>query len=471
MSARASSTLLDKIWSKHLVGRRADGRDLIYIDRHVLHDLHAPHAFGKLAKAGRAVRRPDLTFSMQDHSVSVKPGRTDETYAEGTAFVRAMREGSHKNKVRIFDLGDPDQGISHVVAPELGMVLPGATHAVPDSHACTVGGLGALAFGCGTTELEHILATQVITLTKPKNLRVNLEGRLNAHVGAKDVALAIIAVLGVAGGRGYAIEFAGPVARAMSVEQRLTLCNLTIEMGSRSGFVAPDDTVIQWLAGRPFAPTGAQWDQAVAQWQMLKSDADARFDHDVTIDCSILGPQITWGTDPSQVISIDGHIPDPATLDANKRGAAERALSYMGLEAGSKIEGLPVGRVFIGSCTNSRLPDLEVAASIVKGRKIAKGVTGIVVPGSSQVKRAAEAKGLDQIFKEAGFMWGEAGCSMCAGTNGDVGEAGERILSTTNRNFENRQGRSVRTHLVGPALAAAAAITGVITDMRKWEAL
>jgi len=385
--------------------------------------------------------------------------------------VRAMRAGSHKNNVRIFDLGDPDQGISHVVAPELGMVLPGATHAVPDSHACTVGGLGTLAFGCGTTELEHILATQVITLTKPKSLRVNLEGSLNPHVAAKDVALAIISVLGVAGGRGYAIEYAGPVARMMSVEQRLTLCNLTIEMGSRSGFVAPDDTVIQWLAGRPFAPTGAQWDQAITQWQALKSDHDAPFDHQVTIDCSLLGPQITWGTDPSQVISIDDYVPDPAKLDSGKRGAAERALAYMGIEAGRKIEGLPVGRVFIGSCTNSRLPDLEVAASIVKGRKIAKGVIGIVVPGSSQVKRAAEAKGIDQIFKEAGFMWGESGCSMCAGTNGDVGEAGERILSTTNRNFENRQGRGVRTHLVGPALAAAAAITGVITDIRKLEAL
>lgn len=470
MSARPS-TLLDKIWTNHLVTRRADGRDLIYIDRHVLHDLHAPHAFGKLAKAGRAVRRPDLTFSMQDHSVSVKPGRTDETYAEGTAFIRAMREGSRKNNVRVFDLGDPDQGISHVVAPELGMVLPGATHAVPDSHACTVGGLGALAFGCGTTELEHILATQVITLTKPKSLRVNLQGKLQPHVAAKDVALAIIAKLGVAGGRGYAIEFAGPVARAMSVEQRLTLCNLTIEMGSRSGFVAPDDTVIQWLAGRPFAPSGAQWDQAALQWRSLKSDDDAPFDHEVTIDCSGLGPQITWGTDPSQVINIDGHVPDPAQVEPSKRGAVERALNYMGLAPGTKLEGLPVGRVFIGSCTNSRLPDLEVAAAIVKGRKIATGVTGIVVPGSSQVKRDAEAKGLDRIFKDAGFMWGEAGCSMCAGTNGDVGEAGERILSTTNRNFENRQGRGVRTHLVGPALAAAAAITGKITDLRQWEAL
>ena len=460
-------TLFDKIWDQHLVGRRSDGRELIYIDRHVLHDLHAPHAFGKLAQAGRKVRRPDLTFSMQDHSVSVQPGRNDDTYAEGAAFVRAMREGSAKNGVRVFDLGDPDQGISHVVAPELGLVLPGATHAVPDSHACTVGGLGALAFGCGTTELEHILATQVVTLFRPKRLRVNLLGALGADVAGKDVALAVIAKLGVAGGRGFAIEFAGPVARALPVEGRLTLCNLTIEMGSRSGFVAPDEAVFNWIKGRPFAPDGAQWDQALAYWRTLFTDADAVFDKELDVDCSYLAPQITWGTEPSQVIGIDGRVPDPSTLDAEKRAPLERAISYMGLEPGAPIEGLPVGRVFIGSCTNSRLPDLEIAANIVKGRKVAPGVTAWAVPGSSQVKRDAEARGLDRIFKDAGFMWGESGCSMCAGTNGDMGAAGERVLSTTNRNFENRQGRGVRTHLVGPALAAAAAVTGRITDVRK----
>ena len=460
-------TLFDKIWEQHLVGRRSDGRELIYIDRHVLHDLHAPHAFGKLAQAGRQVRRPDLTFSMQDHSVSVQPGRTDDTYAEGAAFVRAMREGSRKNNVRVFDLGDPDQGISHVVAPELGLVLPGATHAVPDSHACTVGGLGALAFGCGTTELEHILATQVVTLFRPKRLRVNLLGSLGADVAGKDVALAVIAKLGVAGGRGFAIEFAGPVARALPIEGRLTLCNLTIEMGSRSGFVAPDEAVFNWIKSRPFAPDGAQWDQALTYWRTLFTDADAIFDKELDVDCSHLAPQITWGTEPSQVIGIDGRVPDPATLESDKRAPVERAISYMGLEPGAPIEGLPVGRVFIGSCTNSRLPDLEIAAHIVKGRKVAPGVTAWAVPGSSQVKRDAEARGLDRIFKEAGFMWGESGCSMCAGTNGDMGQAGERVLSTTNRNFENRQGRGVRTHLVGPALAAAAAVTGRITDVRK----
>ncbi len=460
-------TLFDKIWDQHLVGRRSDGRELIYIDRHVLHDLHAPHAFGKLAQAGRKVRRPDLTFSMQDHSVSVQPGRTDDTYAEGAAFVRAMREGSRKNNVRVFDLGDPDQGISHVVAPELGLILPGATHAVPDSHACTVGGLGALAFGCGTTELEHILATQVVTLFRPKRLRVNLMGSLGADVAGKDVALAIIAKLGVAGGRGFAIEFAGPVARALPIEGRLTLCNLTIEMGSRSGFIAPDAATFNWIKGRPFAPDGAQWDQALTYWRTLFTDADAIFDKELDVDCSHLAPQITWGTEPSQVIGIDGRVPDPSILESDKRAPVERAISYMGLEPGAPIEGLPVGRVFIGSCTNSRLPDLEIAANIVKGRKVAPGVTAWAVPGSSQVKRDAEARGLDRIFKEAGFMWGESGCSMCAGTNGDMGAAGERVLSTTNRNFENRQGRGVRTHLVGPALAAAAAVMGRITDVRK----
>ncbi len=462
-------TLFDKIWDQHLVGRRADGRELIYIDRHVLHDLHAPHAFGKLAQAGRKVRRPDLTFSMQDHSVSVQPGRTDDTYAEGAAFVRAMREGSRKNGVRVFDLGDPDQGISHVVAPELGLVLPGATHAVPDSHACTVGGLGALAFGCGTTELEHILATQVITLSRPKRLRVNLLGSLGADVAGKDVALAVIAKLGVSGGGGFAIEFAGPVARALPIEGRLTLCNLTIEMGSRSGFVAPDDATFHWIKGRPFAPDGAQWDQALTYWRTLFTDAEAVFDKEIDVDCSGLSPQITWGTEPSQVIGIDGLVPDPSQLDADKRAPVERAISYMGLEPGAPIEGLSVGRVFIGSCTNSRLPDLEIAANIVKGRKVAPGVTAWAVPGSSQVKREAEARGLDRIFKDAGFLWGESGCSMCAGTNGDMGEAGQRVLSTTNRNFENRQGRGVRTHLVGPALAAAAAVTGRITDVRKLQ--
>ncbi len=463
-----AATLIDKIWDAHVVARRPDGRDLVYIDRHVLHELHAPHAFAKLAKAGRAVRRPDLTFSALDHTPRSAPGRDDRNAAgQVIELLAAMREGSHRNGVRVFDLGDAEHGISHVVAPEIGMVLPGSTHAVPDSHACTVGGLGALAFGCGTTELEHILATQCIAMQKPKRMRISLEGKIGAWAAGKDIALKIISEIGVAGGRGHFIEFAGGAARALPVEGRLTLCNLAIEMGSRTGLVAPDDSTFQWISGRPWAPQGAMWDRALAQWRTLASDTDAVFDREILIDCAALEPQITWGTDPAQAFGVTGRAPDPASVPADRRAALERALRYMGLEPGQEIEGLRVDRVFIGSCTNARLPDLEIAAAIARGRKVAPGVHALVVPGSAKVKRDAEARGLDRVFRDAGFVWGEAACSMCAGSNGDRGERGERILSTTNRNFENRQGPGARTHLVGPALAAAAAVTGKITDVRK----
>ncbi len=462
-----AQTLFDKIWDAHLVARRADGRDLIYIDRHVLHELHAPHAFKKLEQVQRRVRRPDLTFSMQDHTVPTQPGRNDATNAQSTPFLQAMRAGSARNGIRLFDIDDPEQGISHVVAPELGMVLPGATHAVPDSHACTVGGLGALAFGCGTTELEHILATQVIALKRPKRMRVRVEGTLGPHVTAKDVALRVIAEVGIAGGRGHAVEYAGAAVRAMSIESRLTLCNLAIEMGARSGLVAPDDATFGWLAGRPFAPQGPQWDAALAHWRTLASDDDAQFEREVVLDCAELEPQITWGTDPSQVVGIGGRVPDPASVEPEQAAAFRRALDYMGLTPGMPVAGLPVNRVFIGSCTNSRMPDLEAAAAVVRGRHVAAGVVAMVVPGSSTVKRQAEAAGLDKVFRAAGFFWGESGCSMCAGGNGDRGEAGERCVSTTNRNFEGRQGKGVRTHLVSPATAAAAAIAGRIVDVRQ----
>jgi 3-isopropylmalate/(R)-2-methylmalate dehydratase large subunit len=460
-------TLFDKIWDAHLVAQRGDGRELIYIDRHVLHELHAPHAFEQLAKQQRPVRRPDLTFSMQDHTVATKPGRDDTTNPSGAAFLQAMREGSRNNGIRLYDIDDPEQGISHVVAPELGMVLPGATHAVPDSHASTVGGLGALAFGCGTTELAHILATQVMALKRPRRMLIRLEGRLAPHVTAKDVALRIIAEVGVAGGRGHVVEYGGAVVRAMAMESRMTLCNLNIEMGGRSGFVAPDETTFAWIAGRPFAPAGAQWDQALAHWRTLATDDEAAFDRDVVLDCSELEPQITWGTDPSQVLGISGRVPDPAGADKGRREAIESALKYMGLQPGMALAGLPVNRVFIGSCTNARLPDLQAAADVVRGRRVAQGVVALVVPGSSTVKRAAEAAGLDRVFRDAGFFWGESGCSMCAGGNGDRGEPGERCVSTTNRNFEHRQGPNVRTHLVSPATAAATAVTGRITDVRQ----
>ena len=460
-------TLFDKIWDFHCVDQRADGRDLLYIDRHVLHELHAHHAFARLQKEQRQVHRPDLTFAVQDHTVATRPGRNDDTNPSGSAFIKAMREGCRQNGIKLFDLGDPEQGISHVVAPELGIVLPGATHAVPDSHASTVGGLGALAFGCGTSELAHILVTQVIAMKRPKSMRVRLDGRLGTHVNAKDVALRLIAELGVAGARGYVVEYAGTAARAMPIEQRMTLCNLNIEMGGRSGFVAPDEMTFDWLHGRPFAPQGQDWDRALAHWRTLKTEDDAVFDRDVALDCAALEPQISWGTDPSQVVAISGRVPDPSAVESGRRAAAESAVAYMGLAPGTPLAGLPVDRVFIGSCTNARLPDLETAAAVVRGRRVAQGVVAMVVPGSSRVKREAEAAGLDRIFRDAGFFWGESGCSMCAGGNGDRGEPGERVVSTTNRNFENRQGPKVRTHLASPATAAASAIAGRIADVRR----
>jgi 3-isopropylmalate/(R)-2-methylmalate dehydratase large subunit len=460
-------TLFDKIWDFHRVGQRGDGRDLLYIDRHVLHELHAHHAFAQLEKQGRPVRRADITFAVQDHTVATKPGRDENTNPGGTAFIKAMREGCRKNGIRLFDVDDREQGICHVVAPEMGLVLPGATHAVPDSHASTVGGLGALAFGCGTTELGHILATQVMAMKRPKSMRVRLDGRLGAHVSAKDIALRLIADLGVAGARGYAVEYAGSAIVAMPIEQRMTLCNLNIEMGGRSGFVAPDDKTFAWLEGRPYVPQDQMWDRALAHWRTLTTDDGAVFDREVTLDCGELEPQITWGTDPSQVVGISGKVPEPAAIDASRRAAAESAFAYMGLEPGTPLMGLPVHRVFIGSCTNSRLPDLEVAAMIVKGRRVAEGVFAMVVPGSSSVKREAEAAGLDRVFRDAGFFWGESGCSMCAGGNGDRADPGQRVVSTTNRNFENRQGPKVRTHLASPATAAASAITGRIADVRQ----
>ena len=460
-------TLFDKIWDFHRVAQRADGRDLIYIDRHVLHELHAHHAFAQLRKQSRPVRRADLTFAVQDHTVATKPGRDDDTSPSGSDFIKAMREGCRSNGIRLFDIDDPEQGISHVVAPELGIVLPGATHAVPDSHASTVGGVGALAFGCGTSELAHILATQVMALKRPKSMRVRLDGRLAAGVSAKDVALRIIAEIGVAGARGHVVEYAGAAVRAMPIEQRMTLCNLNIEIGGRSGFVAPDDATFAWLAHRPYVPQRAEWDRALRHWRTLRSDDDAGFDREVRLDCAALEPQVTWGTDPSQVVGISGRVPDPAALEPGRRAAAASAFGYMDLAPGMPLLGLPIDRVFIGSCTNSRLPDLQAAADIVRGRHVAQGIVAMVVPGSSSVKREAEAAGLDRVFREAGFFWGESGCSMCGGGNGDRGAPGERCVSTTNRNFENRQGPKVRTHLASPATAAASAIAGRIADARQ----
>ena len=453
-------TLFDKIWDYHRVGLRGDGRELLYIDRHAVHELHAPHAFGELDASGREVRRRDLTMVVQDHTVPTRPG-----VALGSTHIDATRLGAGKYKVRLIDVAEAAHGIVHVVTPELGVALPGLTLACPDSHASTVGALGCLAFGCGTTELGHVLTTQTMALIRPRQMRVNFHGRLAPGVGAKDLALHLIRQLGVDAGRGYVAEYAGEAIREMGIDARMTLCNMTIEWGARTCLIAPDDKTIDYCKGRPAAPAGVEWEEAVAWWRTLPTDADAVFDSEIDIACADIGPQITWGTDPGQAIGINERIPAPLAAGADAR--TEAALAYMGLKAGASLAGTAVDRVFIGSCANSRLSDLRLAAEVVRGRHVAQGVTAIVVPGSSTIKRDAEREGLDKVFLAAGFEWRNAGCSMCAGANGDVGQAGERVVSTTNRNFENRQGRGVRTHLAGPAMAAAAAVAGCIVDVRE----
>jgi 3-isopropylmalate/(R)-2-methylmalate dehydratase large subunit len=462
MGNHTMRTLFDKIWDLHVVGRRADGRDLLYMDRHVVHELHAPHAFGDLKATNRAVRRKDLTIVVQDHTVPTQPG-----LPLGSAHIDATRLGAKRYGVRLIDVADREHGIVHVVSPELGIALPGLTLACPDSHASTVGALGCLAFGCGTSELGHVLTTQVMAHAKPAQMRVNFSGQLAPGVGAKDLALHLIRTVGIDAGRGYAVEYAGSVVRDMDIEARMTLCNMTIEWGARTCLIAPDEKTFAWCQGRPGAPKDAEWDAALAWWRTLPTDSAARFDHEIEIDCSALAPQITWGTDPGQAISIGERIPALQGQSDSAQSRTLSALAYMGLEAGATLTGTPIDRVFIGSCSNSRLSDLRTAAEVVRGRKVAPGVRAIVVPGSSTVKRMAESEGLDAIFLAAGFEWHNSGCSMCAGANGDTGAPGERCISTNNRNFENRQGRGVRTHLASPAMAAAAAIAGHIVDVRE----
>ena len=455
-------TLFDKIWDTHRVSQRADGRELIYIDRHVVHELHAPHAFADLQKAGRGVRRKDLTIVVQDHTVPTRPG-----VPLGSSHIDATRIGAKKYDVRLIDVAEPEHGIVHVVAPELGIALPGLTLACPDSHASTVGALGCLAFGCGTSELGQVLVTQVMALVKPRQMRINFSGRLGRGVGAKDLALHLIRTVGVTAGRGHAIEYAGDAIKGMDIEARMTLCNMTIEWGGRTCLIEPDEKTYAFCQGRPGAPTGAEWEAALAWWRTLASDRGAAFDREVDIDCAEVAPQITWGTDPAQTIGVAERIPQPLESEHSAKSPAARALDYMGLAPGASMTGVPIDRVFIGSCSNARLSDLRSAAAIVRGRKVAPGVSAIVVPGSSTIKRLAESEGLDDIFRSAGFEWHNSGCSMCAGANGDIGQAGERCVSTSNRNFENRQGRGVRTHLASPAMAAAAAIAGCIVDVRE----
>ncbi|MBK6007127.1 3-isopropylmalate dehydratase large subunit [Ramlibacter ginsenosidimutans] len=463
MAARA---LFDKLWDAHVVQDLGDGWALLHIDRHLMHDLGGGPAFAELARRGLNLHDPELTFATADHAVSSKPGRTASTFPLGGRLHAALRDGARASGVRFFDLGTAGQGIVHVMGPELGIVLPGLSVVCTDSHTCTNGGLGALAFGIGSSESVHVLATQTLRQQKPRRMRIRCEGRLGAGVTAKDLALHIIGRLGAAAGVGHAIEFAGPAVEALEVEARLTLCNLAVELGARFGLVAPDESTIAWVRGKPWAPEGAAFEAAARDWRTLASDADAVFDREVSIDAAQVRPTVTWGTSPEHAIAIDACIPEPASLGARaEEGAA--ALAYMGLQPNAPIAGTPIDWVFIGSCANSRLSDLRAAAAVVGSRKVAPGVNAWVVPGSEIVKREAEAEGLHRLFIEAGFQWREPGCSMCVAANGEQVPPGQRSVSTSNRNFVGRQGPGARTHLASPAVAAAAAIAGCITDPRN----
>jgi 3-isopropylmalate/(R)-2-methylmalate dehydratase large subunit len=461
-------TLFDKIWSEHVVDSISNGVDLLHIDRHLLHDLNGVGGLREIKRLGYRVRNPELIFATPDHAISSEPGRNTDPSAAGARYVSILREETRALGIRMFDLAQDGQGIVHIIGPELGLSLPGTTLVCGDSHTCTHGAVGALAFGIGSTELVHVLATQTIVQRKPKRMRANFVGNLAHGVTPKDLILHLIGRIGAAGGSGHAIEYAGSTIRQLDLEARMTICNLSIELGSKIGMIAPDDITFEYLAERRFAPTGEQWDQALAHWYTLPSDNDAVFDREVSIDAAEVAPQITWGTSPEHVVAIDEAIPDPARADnPNRREAMSAALKYMGLEPGATLAGTPVDWVFIGSCTNSRISDLRAAAEIAKQGHVATGVHAWVVPGSVAVKREAEAEGLDFIFREAGFEWREPGCSMCVAVNGEAVPPGQRAVSTSNRNFVGRQGPGARTHLASPAMAAAAALAGRIIDVRK----
>ena len=462
-----ASTLLEKLWEAHRVAVLAPGVDLLHVDRHILIDMHSA-AYERLAAQKLGVRNPEMNFSVPDHVVSSEPGRTGGKAEWSAVHIERMRRGSREHGIRLFDVNDPGQGIAHVIGPDLGITQPGMTLLVGDSHTCTHGALGALAWGIGASEVLHVLATQTIVQRKPKTLRVSFNGRPGLGVEPKDLILAAIGRIGTAGGTGHAVEYTGEAVRAMAVEGRMTICNLSVEMGSKMGMIGADERTFDYLRGRPYAPGEQYWDSAVASWKQFVTDDDAVFDREVEIDASDIAPQVTWGTSPQDVIPVNGRIPDPAAQsDPERRRVMSAALDYMGLKPGDAIAGTPIDWVFIGSCTNSRLPDLRSAAAIARGRKVAKGVRAWVVPGSQGVKRDAEAEGLDRVFLEAGFEWREPGCSLCVGANGEQLARGERSVSTSNRNFVGRQGPGARTHLASPAMAAAAAITGTITDVRK----
>ncbi|PTY36427.1 3-isopropylmalate dehydratase large subunit [Saccharospirillum sp. MSK14-1] len=472
----AGKTLYDKLWDAHLVSQREDGTALIYIDRQLLHEVTSPQAFEGLRLAGRKPWRLDTNLATPDHNVSTEAGERSEGVAGikdeiSRIQVQTLDTNCTDFGVREFGMNDVEQGIVHVVGPEQGATLPGMTIVCGDSHTSTHGAMGSLAFGIGTSEVEHVLATQCLIQRKMKNMRIRVEGELGAGVTAKDVVLYIIGQIGTAGGTGYAIEFGGSAIRSLSMEGRMTVCNMAIEAGARAGMVAVDDTTIDYFEGRPFSPKGAIWDQAVAAWRDLVSDDDAVFDADIELKASDIQPQVSWGTSPEMVVGIKDKVPNPAQQsdDASRKGI-ERALEYMGLQADQAIESIQLDRVFIGSCTNSRIEDLRAAAAVVKGKKVSASLKqAMVVPGSGLVKRQAEAEGLHTIFKEAGFEWREPGCSMCLAMNADKLGQGEHCASTSNRNFEGRQGFGGRTHLVSPAMAAAAAIAGHFVDIRTWQ--
>ncbi|MDI9350200.1 MAG: 3-isopropylmalate dehydratase large subunit [Candidatus Symbiobacter sp.] len=466
-NATRPQTLYDKIWAKHLIEQRSDGSFLIYIDRHLVHEVTSPQAFEGLRLAGRQVRRPDATLAVADHNVPTQNRDQGISDPESKIQVETLEQNARDFGVTYFDMTDPRQGIVHIIGPEQGLTLPGMTIVCGDSHTATHGAFGALAFGIGTSEVEHVLATQSLIAAPSKNMRINVVGDLPPGVTAKDLILAIIAQIGTAGGTGHVIEYSGAAIRALSMEGRMTICNMSIEAGARAGLIAPDAVTYAYLKGRPMAPTGENWEKAMAWWQSLPTDDGAHFDREVTINAAALIPQVSWGTSPQDVLPITGIVPDPTAIaDENQRESVKRALAYMGLTPGMRLDSLAVNKVFIGSCTNGRIEDLRAAAKIAEGRKVAHGVVAMVVPGSGLVKQQAESEGLDQIFRTAGFEWRDPGCSMCLAMNADRLEPSERCASTSNRNFEGRQGRGGRTHLVSPEMAAAAAVTGHLTDVR-----
>ena len=464
-------TLLDKIWAGSLVRTGEGEPDLLYVHLHLVHEVTSPQAFEGLAAAGRSVRRPDLTIATVDHNVPTTDRALPVLDLVASRQMDTLRQNADRFGIRLLDVDDPRQGIVHVIGPELGLTRPGMVIVCGDSHTSTHGAFGALSFGIGTSEVEHVLATQCIPQRRPRSMEVRLEGVRPDGVTAKDLILSIIGRVGVSGAVGHVIEYTGPIIAALSMEERMTVCNMSIEAGARAGLIAPDDTTWEYLRGREMGPRDHELESLIPEWRQLATDEGATFDRSVVLDVSAFEPQVTWGTNPGMVVPISGSVPDFELIeDADAREGARRALAYMDLEAGTPMEAISIDRVFIGSCTNGRVEDLREAAAILSGRRVHESVHAMVVPGSAAVKRQAEAEGLDQVFREAGFEWREAGCSMCLGMNPDTLDPGQRCASTSNRNFEGRQGRGGRTHLVGPAMAAAAAIAGHLTDPRNWSA-